>query len=194
MDQFLLACSKACGVSDISGSSLVDEVILDDLSRAELLEALGSDQLKLKESDLSLGAGATLADLYEVLQKKGLKQEKLETTASKRENLYFKRLLQGVDVSIKPTNPMKQMLFQFAKQMKNFSYVIGDKVRFFYVSKRFSQVLVQATKEVMVVDACWDVDGILGFIKSEGLTCVGAICTHFVSREKDKEKFVLFDL
>lgn len=68
-----------------------------------------------------------------------------------REALYFKRLLHGEDVSI-PSNtkdPMVGMRLQIAKQMKNFSYLIGDK----------------KLKEVLVVDPCWDVDGILYYIK-----------------------------
>ena len=54
-------------------------------------------------------------------------------------------------------------LFQIAKQMRNYSYVIGD----------------GSSKEVLVVDPCWDVDGIVAFLKKENLKCVGSVCTHY---------------
>ncbi|CAG8577464.1 18969_t:CDS:2 [Racocetra fulgida] len=46
--------------------------------------------------------------------------------------------------------------------MKNLIYVIVD----------------NSTKECIVIDACWDVDGIVKFIKNKRLKLVGAIVTH----------------
>lgn len=59
-------------------------------------------------------------------------------------NLFFRRLLHGVDVSIKQTSdPMEQLRFQIAKQMKNYSYLLGD----------------NKIKKCLIVDPCWDPKG-----------------------------------
>ncbi len=47
--------------------------------------------------------------------------------------------------------------------MRNYSYLIGDR----------------ALKQVLVVDPCWDVEGVQRVMKEEGVSCVGAICTHY---------------
>ncbi|CAG8810292.1 20248_t:CDS:2 [Cetraspora pellucida] len=60
------------------------------------------------------------------------------------------------------TNKIRSKIFEFAVKMKNLIYVIVD----------------NSTKECIVVDACWDVDGIIKFIKNKRLKLVGAIVTH----------------
>lgn len=47
--------------------------------------------------------------------------------------------------------------------MQNLVYLIGD----------------EKTRECIVVDACWDIDGILRYAKSVDLNIVGAIYTHY---------------
>ncbi|KAI9351384.1 beta-lactamase-like protein, partial [Obelidium mucronatum] len=59
--------------------------------------------------------------------------------------------------------PIQNALFDFARNMRNFIYFVGDK----------------ESREVMVVDACWDIDGILKIAAAEKLTIVGAIVTHY---------------
>jgi hypothetical protein len=96
MDAFLELVGKACDCEPTC-SSLVDEVIFDDLSRCEVVSAFKAKGSNISDSDLLVGAGATMTDLYEKLQKKGSILADGEEKR-KRENLYFKRLLQGVDL------------------------------------------------------------------------------------------------
>jgi hydroxyacylglutathione hydrolase len=52
---------------------------------------------------------------------------------------------------------------QFAAQMANFVYLIGDDSR----------------RECMVVDPAWDIAGILAVAASEGMRITGALATHY---------------
>lgn len=54
------------------------------------------------------------------------------------------------------------MIFQFAAQMANYVYLICD----------------PATKTAVVVDPCWDVDGVWSFASSIGVEIVTAAFTH----------------
>ncbi|RIB10723.1 beta-lactamase-like protein [Gigaspora rosea] len=74
-------------------------------------------------------------------------------------------LVPGRDICISKnsiTNKIQSKIFDFAVKMKNLIYIIVD----------------NETKECIVVDACWDVDGIIKFIKDRHLKLVGAIVTH----------------
>jgi hypothetical protein len=55
----------------------------------------------------------------------------------------------GKDIAVQPSNIVDQQVFAFAAQMSNFVYVVADTV----------------TREAMVVDAAWDVPGILKILK-----------------------------
>ena len=68
--------------------------------------------------------------------------------------LFFKQLLSGVDVGSSDSS---------AQQMANFIYLIGD----------------MNTKECMIVDPAWDIDGILKVIESEGMKLKGSLVTHY---------------
>jgi glyoxylase-like metal-dependent hydrolase (beta-lactamase superfamily II) len=68
--------------------------------------------------------------------------------------LYFKQLLCGVDVGKSDAS---------ARSMANFIYLIGDR----------------ETKECVVVDPAWDVDGLLKIIEAEGMKLTGALVTHY---------------
>ncbi|KAI8617523.1 beta-lactamase-like protein [Chytriomyces sp. MP71] len=59
--------------------------------------------------------------------------------------------------------PVQNLIFDFALQMRNFVYLVGDPF----------------SREVVVVDACWDIDGILKFCTQENLTIVAALVTHY---------------
>ncbi|KAJ3416048.1 hypothetical protein HDV05_003407 [Chytridiales sp. JEL 0842] len=73
------------------------------------------------------------------------------------------QLLPGRDICEKSIlSPIQNLVFDFALQMQNIIHIIGN----------------VASKEAIVVDPVWDVDGILRFAKAEGLTIVGAIITH----------------
>ncbi|KAI8593052.1 beta-lactamase-like protein [Geranomyces variabilis] len=58
--------------------------------------------------------------------------------------------------------PIQNLVFSYARQMKNFIYLCEN----------------IATSECLVVDACWDIDGILKYAHSRKLKIVGAIVTH----------------
>lgn len=68
--------------------------------------------------------------------------------------LYFKQLLGGRDFGTENA---------FAGQMENFVYLIGD----------------QDTKECLVVDPAWDIDGIINVASSDDMKIVGALVTHY---------------
>ncbi len=70
------------------------------------------------------------------------------------ERLYFKQLLTGVDVA--QADPS-------AKSMANFIYLIGDR----------------DTRECMVVDPAWDIDGVLKILGEDDMTLTGALVTHY---------------
>ncbi|MGC8463436.1 MAG: MBL fold metallo-hydrolase [Acidimicrobiales bacterium] len=68
--------------------------------------------------------------------------------------LYFRQLLAGRDVAA--ADPV-------AAQMVNFVYAIGD----------------DATGEAVLVDPAYAVDELLGLLAADGMTCVGALATHY---------------
>ena len=47
--------------------------------------------------------------------------------------------------------------------MQNFIYLVGD----------------AKTRECVVIDACWDVEGIIEFVKDEKMKLIGAVATHY---------------
>ena len=68
--------------------------------------------------------------------------------------LYFRQLLSGRDIA--KGDPV-------ARQMVNFVYLMGDR----------------ETGEAVVVDAAYDVDGILEVVEADGMRLVGALATHY---------------
>jgi hydroxyacylglutathione hydrolase len=68
--------------------------------------------------------------------------------------LYIKQLLAGRDFATSDV---------FASRMANFVYLVGD----------------SETRECMVVDPAWDVDGILSAIDNEDMRLTGALVTHY---------------
>ena len=70
------------------------------------------------------------------------------------EGLYFRQLLSGRDFA-------RDNLV--ARQMANFTYVIGDAL----------------TREVVLVDPAYAPEELLGFLREEGLELVGIVATHY---------------
>lgn len=70
------------------------------------------------------------------------------------DRFYFKQLLTGVDVA--QSDPS-------ARSMANFIYLIGDR----------------DTRECMVVDPAWDVDGLLKILEEDEMKLTGALVTHY---------------
>jgi glyoxylase-like metal-dependent hydrolase (beta-lactamase superfamily II) len=68
--------------------------------------------------------------------------------------LYFRQLLVGRDIAVGN---------QVAQQMVNFVYLIGDK----------------ETGEAVVVDAAYDIPGLLEIVAADGMRLVGAMATHY---------------
>jgi len=68
--------------------------------------------------------------------------------------LFFKQLLSGVDIGASDSS---------AQQMANFIYIIGDK----------------NTRECVIVDPAWDIDGILKIIEVEEMKIKGSLVTHY---------------
>ena len=69
-------------------------------------------------------------------------------------SIYFKQLLSGIDFGVKDPR---------ARSMANFVYLIGD----------------TQTRECMVVDPAWDIDGILKVVKEDDMKLTGALVTHY---------------
>src|ERR1041385_8056922 len=70
------------------------------------------------------------------------------------EGLYFRQLRSGREFARSD---------RVAAGMANFVYLIGDR----------------ATRECVVVDPAWDVDGILDIVDADGMTLVAALGTHY---------------
>ena len=68
--------------------------------------------------------------------------------------IYFKQLLSGIDLGT--SNPS-------ARSMANFVYLIGN----------------TETRECMVVDPAWDIDGIIKVVEEDGMKLTGALVTHY---------------
>lgn len=136
----------------VTETSLLCDVFYDSLAQTEFAELLDRDAGIFEGVDVN---SMTLRQFYHHVFGGG----------AAGPNLFFRRLLHGVDLSVQaPTSsPMDQLRFQIAKQMRNYTFLVGD----------------ADTKQVVVVDACWDVDGIVALLRHEGLTAVGAICTHY---------------
>lgn len=70
------------------------------------------------------------------------------------DKLYFRQLLAGRDFGLDN---------DAAAQMENFVYLIGDREK----------------GECVVVDAAWDIDGILSIARDDNMRVVGALATHY---------------
>ena len=70
------------------------------------------------------------------------------------DRVYFRQLLAGRDFAADN---------QIAQQMVNFVYLVGDRV----------------TGEAMIIDPAYGVDELLGMLAADGMTCVGALATHY---------------
>jgi glyoxylase-like metal-dependent hydrolase (beta-lactamase superfamily II) len=70
------------------------------------------------------------------------------------DRLYFRQLLCGRDIA--QSDPV-------AQQMVNFVYVVGDR----------------ETGEAVVIDAAYDIKGILAVLDADGMRLTGALATHY---------------
>ena len=73
---------------------------------------------------------------------------------SETNQIYFKQLLSGIDIGVSDSS---------ARSMANFVYLIGD----------------TKTRECVVVDPAWDIDGILKVVEEDDMKLTGALVTHY---------------
>jgi glyoxylase-like metal-dependent hydrolase (beta-lactamase superfamily II) len=78
----------------------------------------------------------------------------LGVTPADGDRLYFRQLLSGRDFAVGD---------QFARQMVNFVYLIGDR----------------STGEAVIVDPAYAIDDLLDILDRDEMRCVGALATHF---------------
>lgn len=90
-------------------------------------------------------------------------REELCAEALSDHGFYFRQLRAGNEICVNAKTIVETQVFQAAKQMQNFIYVVGD----------------ARTRECVVVDCCWDVDGICEFLENEKMKLVGAVATHY---------------
>ncbi|ORX51668.1 Metallo-hydrolase/oxidoreductase [Hesseltinella vesiculosa] len=78
---------------------------------------------------------------------------------------HIQQLEVGRDLAVqKPSfaNPVQRQVFDFAKQMRNIIYLVAD----------------IESKQCVIVDACWDIDGICQALEDRGYTIVACVVTH----------------
>lgn len=81
-----------------------------------------------------------------------------------KKGFFFRQLSAGKHFCIgSGSNLIQKQIFSSAHQMKNFVYLVGDAL----------------TREVVVVDGAWDVQGILAYAKGELVKPVAAVVTHY---------------
>lgn len=85
------------------------------------------------------------------------------TLTAPSEGIILTQLIPGRDICKSTTyNPITKIIYEIARQMQNIIYIIGD----------------YNSGDVMVVDGCWDVDGILQYCQDNKLAIQGIIITH----------------
>lgn len=78
----------------------------------------------------------------------------MSTSAADDDRLYFRQLLIGRDFATHD---------RLARQMVNFTYLIGDRV----------------TREVVAVDPAYDIRGLLDIVAADDMRLVGALASHY---------------
>ncbi|KAK9711273.1 hypothetical protein K7432_007957 [Basidiobolus ranarum] len=74
------------------------------------------------------------------------------------------QLSPGKDIAVPNAfHPIQNKIFEYAIEMRNFVYIIADVV----------------SRLCIIVDACWDAQGIMEVVKREKLHCIGAVVTHY---------------
>ncbi|KAI7855813.1 beta-lactamase-like protein [Circinella umbellata] len=75
------------------------------------------------------------------------------------------QIMPGRDIAIKRNfhKPIQNRIYEFAQVMRNIIYIIAD----------------EETKHCVLVDACWDIDGIFQIVEDYGYHIVAAAVTHY---------------
>ncbi|KAI8922995.1 beta-lactamase-like protein [Entophlyctis helioformis] len=126
--------------------------------KGEALYGLRHDELALEAFETALEMDGT----NQIIRRRRDRTE--DRIADKAKGLAIYQLYPGRDICHKSLMaPIQGLVFDFAMQMNNFLYIIAN----------------TDSRTCLVVDICWDVDGILSHIKALGLEIVGAIVTHY---------------
>lgn len=135
---------------------------------------------KLEESLVSFGKSLTLheeqePDIHDPIRhtdphhisSSQLIQSRLYDTSlaleERDDDLYFRALLPGRDICLGSFYPVTKIIHEIAKQMKNLVYLIGDR----------------RTNQCIVIDLCWDIEGIIQAAQKDGMVIVAAFITHY---------------
>ncbi|CDH54900.1 zn-dependent glyoxylase [Lichtheimia corymbifera JMRC:FSU:9682] len=75
------------------------------------------------------------------------------------------QVMPGRDIATQRSfhKPIQNRIYEFAEVMRNIIYIVADK----------------ATKQCVVVDACWDIDGIFRIVEEYGYDIVASVVTHY---------------
>ncbi|KAJ1918283.1 hypothetical protein H4219_002680 [Mycoemilia scoparia] len=106
---------------------------------------------------------AIVRDPSDTTIKLGYERARL-TTKNEAMGLKVIQILPGRDICHKAPgiHVIRNFIFMYAGEMANYIYLIAD----------------MDTRKCIIVDACWDVPGIIKIIEREGLQLAGAIVTH----------------
>ncbi|KAJ2147209.1 hypothetical protein IW136_000240 [Coemansia sp. RSA 678] len=128
--------------------------------RGEALLALG----RARDAYVAYRQAATL-DAHDMHIRVSCERARIMTQNDEM-GLRVVQLLAGRDYALRPRGPLlhpiRTRIFEFAVAMQNYVYLIAD----------------ADTRKCIVVDACWDVDGILAVIERENLLLAAAAITH----------------
>lgn len=165
----ILYANRSCAYSNIRSfkAALIDaEEIMKlrhDWPKGCLRKADALIGLCLYESAIEIiQKGLTLEPDSNVLRRKLIKAKAF--MQDKADGLFVHQLALGKELGKKGWfSPIQNIIFDYGIQLKNWIYIIE------HVESR----------QCIVVDACWDIAGILDYISQHGLTLVGAIITHY---------------
>eukprot|EP01012_Entosiphon_sulcatum_P030322 TRINITY_DN3734_c0_g1_i1.p1 TRINITY_DN3734_c0_g1~~TRINITY_DN3734_c0_g1_i1.p1 ORF type:complete len:455 (-),score=76.53 TRINITY_DN3734_c0_g1_i1:8-1372(-) len=123
------------------------------LRRAEALERLGRVPEAVDACQRALQLGKDEQAQHRLRQLQAMQSGRFS----------FRQLLTGRELCAGAAEPQQQLVWQFATQMKNHIYVVGDLV----------------SRKCIIVDPCWDVKGIVQAAEQAGLTIAAAALTHY---------------
>ncbi|KAI8388259.1 beta-lactamase-like protein [Radiomyces spectabilis] len=146
----------------------------DDAERAmELAPTWGKGYFRYAEALLRLHEYDKALEYYQLALEKSDNHAEISAHIAKavieKDNhsmgLSILQLIPGRDIAIERhfRNPIQNRIYEFAHFMRNIIYVVAD----------------EDTKQCVVVDACWDMDGIFQMIEKRGYTIVAAVVTHY---------------
>ncbi|KAI8639977.1 beta-lactamase-like protein [Parasitella parasitica] len=168
----LIYCNRSASYNKIKE---YEKARLDALQAIDLAAALskgyfrhGEALLNLEKFDEALEAFKTAMDKEETGSIKEISTFVAKTLIEKdnaRMGIRIIQLVAGQDIAITKgvLNPIQSKLYEFAAHMKNIIHIVAD----------------TKTRKCIIVDACWDIDGILRFIEEQGYTVVATVVTHY---------------